>query len=129
MESPKPDIVIYSWYPRGVKTVIASGSSNFVGLVDEKTVLKYPMLPSREFSGVEFENGKVYRILRQQQQLGLHVEEQILEVLGQHDRIISFKGKHEDGLLLEFMPNGSVADYLYNDKPRPSVKERLRWAL
>lgn len=26
-------------------------------------------------------------------------------------RIISFKGKHEDGLLLEYMPNGSVADY------------------
>lgn len=129
MESPKPDIVIYSWYPRGVKSVIASGGSNFIGLVDENTVLKYPNLPSGESLGLDFENEKVYRILRQEHQLGLNVEEQILEILGQHHRIISFKGKHEDGLLLEYMPNGSVADYLYNANPRPSIKERLKWAL
>ncbi|MCJ1478789.1 hypothetical protein MMC13_007473 [Lambiella insularis] len=131
MESPKPDIVIYSWYPRGVKSVIASGGSNFIGLVDENTVLKYPNLPSRESSGLDIENGKekIYRILRQEQQLGLVVEEQILEVLGQHHRIISFKGKYEDGLLLEYMPNGLVADYLCNSNPRLFLKERLKWAL
>jgi serine/threonine protein kinase len=27
------------------------------------------------------------------------------------------------------MPNGTVADYLYNANPRPSLKERLKWAL
>jgi hypothetical protein len=66
MESPKPDIVIYSWYSRGVKSVIASGGSNFIGLVDENTVLKFPMLPSRKSTGFDFENEneKFYRILR-----------------------------------------------------------------
>lgn len=67
--------------------------------------------------------------MRQEQQLGLDVEEQILEILGQHHRIINFKGKHEDGLLLESMTNGSVADYLYSANPRLSIKERLKWTL
>ncbi len=129
MESPKPDIVINSWYPRGVKEVIATGGSNFIGLIDENTVLKYPQLPSGEPSGLDFQDAKIHRILRQQAQNGIDVEEQILEVLGQHQRIIKFKGKHEDGLILEYMPNGSVADYFYNPNPRPSMKERLKWAL
>jgi hypothetical protein len=42
MEVPEPDIIIYAWYLCGVKSVIASGSSNFISLVDENTVLKYP---------------------------------------------------------------------------------------
>ncbi len=123
MESLKPNIVIYSWYPRGVKSVIASGCSNFIGLVDENTVLKYPNLPSGEPSSLDCENEKVYRILRQEERIGLHVEEQILEIWGQHHRIISFKGKHEDSLLLEYTPNGSVANYFYNANPQPSIKE------
>ncbi|MCJ1473155.1 hypothetical protein MMC13_001806 [Lambiella insularis] len=129
MDIPKPDIVIYSWYPRGVERVIASGGSHFIGLVDENTVLKYPSLPSEEPLGLHLENKKIDRILRQEQQIGLDVEEQILGILGQHHRIIRFKGKHEDGLLLEYMPNGSIADYLYNANPRPLVQERLKWAM
>ena len=58
MEILKPDIIIYSWYPRGVKSVIASGGSNFIGLIDENTVLKYPNLPSEKPSGLHFGNEK-----------------------------------------------------------------------
>ena len=102
----------YAWYPRGVTSVIASGGSNYIGLVDENTVLKYPQIPPEKPQGLNFGQEKIYRILRQQQLVGLDVEEQILRVLGEHRRIIPFKGKHEDGLLLEHMPNGSMADYL-----------------
>jgi hypothetical protein len=62
--------------------------------------------------------------LRQGQLTGIEVEEHILSVLGQHRRIVGFLGKHE-GLLLEYMPNGSVADYLCNADPQPSIQERL----
>ena len=61
-------------------------------------------------------------------ELGLHVEEQIFRSLGHHRRIVSFKGKHEDGLLLEYMPNGSVVNFVQNANPSPSMKERLKWA-
>jgi hypothetical protein len=121
MEIPEPDIITYAWYPRGVKSVIASGGNNYIGLVDENTVLKYPQLPSEKPSGLDFEQEKIYR--RQQQLTGLDVEEQIFGVLGEHRRIIRFKGKHEEGLLLERMPNGSVADYLPNADPNPLYRK------
>ncbi|PVH79411.1 kinase-like protein [Cadophora sp. DSE1049] len=114
MEVPEPDIIIHAWYPRGVKRVIASGSNSFIGLIDENTVLKYPQLPLEKPPG---------------QLIGLGVEEQIFGVLGQHRRIIGFLGKHEEGLLLEHMPNGSAAEYLYNADPQPPIQERLEWAL
>ncbi|PMD54983.1 uncharacterized protein K444DRAFT_645834 [Hyaloscypha bicolor E] len=108
MEIPEPDLIVHAWYPRGVKSVIASGSNSFIGLVDENTVLKYPQIPSEKPPGLDFEKEKINRVLRQGQLIGLDVEEQILGVLGQHRRIIGFKGKHEEGLLLEHMPNGSI---------------------
>ncbi|MCJ1382442.1 hypothetical protein MMC17_005555 [Xylographa soralifera] len=129
MDSPKADITIYAWYPRGVEKVIASGGNHFIGLVDENTVLKYRSLRSDEPSGHHLENEKLYRIMWQEQRIGLEVEEQIFGVLGQHHRIIRFKGKHEDGLLLEYMPNGSIADYLCDANPGPLVQERLKWAM
>jgi len=129
MEVPEPDIIIYAWYLCGVKSVIASGSSNFISLVDENTVLKYPQLPLEMPQGLDSRQEKIYRILRQQQLAGLGVEEQILGVLGEHRRIIPFKGKHEEGLLLERMPNRSVADYLPNADPQPPIQKRLKWAL
>ncbi|KAL5323491.1 hypothetical protein ACEPPN_008028 [Leptodophora sp. 'Broadleaf-Isolate-01'] len=129
MEIPEPDLIVHAWYPRGVKSTIASGSNSFIGLVDENTVLKYPQLPSETPPGLDFKREKIYRILRQGQLTGLEVEEQILGVLGQHRRIIGFKGKHEEGLLLDRMPNGSVADYLHITDPQPQAQERLKWAL
>jgi hypothetical protein len=94
MEIHEPDLMIYDWYPRGVKNIIASGNNHLIGLIDENTVLKYPQL-SVEPTGLGFEQEKVYRIVREEQLNGLEVEEQILGVLGEHCRIIGFKGKHE----------------------------------
>jgi hypothetical protein len=75
MQIPEPDIIIYAWYPCGVKSVIASGSSNFIGLVDENIILKYPQIPLEKPQGLNFGQEKIYRILRQQQLASLDVEE------------------------------------------------------
>ena len=128
MELPEPDIITYPWFPRGVKNIIASGGSHFVGLVDDNTVLKYPQITSETPSGLDAAKEKIHRILREEQELGLYVEEQIFRALGHHRRIVSFKGKHEDGLLLEYMPNGSVVNFVQNADPSPLMKERLKWA-
>lgn len=67
--------------------------------------------------------------MRQGQVLSLDVEGQILGFLGQHNRIIAFYGKHGDDLLLEHMPNSSVAEYLYNADSQPVIEERLKGTL
>lgn len=49
--SDDADVKIYRHYcPPGVKRVIASGSSAFIGEVDESTVLNYPLEPSGDMS-------------------------------------------------------------------------------
>ncbi|KAF1960727.1 kinase-like protein [Byssothecium circinans] len=128
MEIPEPDIIIYPWYPPRVKTILASGANNYIGLVGVDTVLKFPQLPP-EKAPDQVADGKIYAALRQEAVFGLTVEKEILKVLGHNDRIIGFKGEHEDGLLLEYMPNGSVADYLCGSNPLPPLKKRLKWAL
>lgn len=42
----------------------------------------------------------------------LEVKEQILRILGKHSRIVHLRWKHEDDLLLEYLPNESVEHYL-----------------
>ncbi len=50
--SDDADAVIYRHYhPPGVKRVIASGSSAFIGEVDESTVLKYLLLLMETWAG------------------------------------------------------------------------------
>jgi hypothetical protein len=45
------DVAVYRYYyPLGVKQVITLGSSAFIGEVDESTVVKYPLAPSRDIS-------------------------------------------------------------------------------
>lgn len=47
------DVAVYRHYcPPGVKRVIATGTSAFIGVVDESTVLKYPLSP-RDVSRLE----------------------------------------------------------------------------
>src|SRR5262245_52306497 len=128
MESLEPDIIIYPWYPRGVKTILASGANNYIGLIDDDTVLKYPQVPS-ENARDPAEDGNIYAALRREAVLGLKVEKEILRVLGHDDRIIGFKGDHEDGLLLDYIPNGSVAHYMRASNPLPPLGQRLKWAL
>ena len=118
------------WHPIGVKRIIATGSSNHVALVDDKTVLKFPVVPSNE-EAIFTPKGQAFRrILRQNAVQGLLVEEQILRTLGEHPRIISLKQKkHKDGLLIEYAPNGSVENYLRDVEHNILMDQRLKWAL
>ncbi|KAF7590394.1 hypothetical protein BBP40_002895 [Aspergillus hancockii] len=59
---------IYQRYkPPGVKRVIASGSSAFVGEVDETTVLNFTLAPGGDMSRLE-------------------VERKLLDIVGPHER-------------------------------------------
>ncbi len=114
METPEPDIVSYACYPYGVQTVIVVGGNSLMGLIDDDTVLKYPQQPPEKPSHLNDKQARFYERSRQYEVAGIDVEEQIFGVLGDHQRIVGFKGRHQDGLLPEHMPNGSVADYVHN---------------
>jgi len=103
------DVTIYQRYcPPGVKRVLASGGSAFIGEVDDSTVLKYPLAPNEETTRLE-------------------VERKLLEIIGQHERIIGLKGGSKTGLYLERALNGNLADYILGSKLSPSLKQRLTW--
>ena len=108
--SDDAEIIVYRHYcPPGVKRVIASGSSAFIGEVDEVTVLKYPLAPGGDTSRLE-------------------TERKLLEIVGPHERIIELKGFSTTGLYLERAVNGSLAHYLLESgKPPPSIQQRLSW--
>ncbi|KAI9840655.1 MAG: hypothetical protein M1837_001379 [Sclerophora amabilis] len=103
-------IIIHPVDPPEVVKVIGGGNSCRIGLVNDGTVLKYPLCP---------EDGKI-----------LSVEAQILSALGDHDRIVKYLGRTDEGLRLERMNGGSVRSYL--EKPDASgitTKLRLKWSL
>jgi hypothetical protein len=103
------DVTIYQHYcPQGVKRVLASGSSAFIGEVDDSTVFKYPLAPGGEMDR-------------------LQVEGKLLEIVGQHERIIGLKSISETGLYLERALNGTVADYILDSGQSPSLEQRLNW--
>ncbi|KFY35567.1 hypothetical protein V494_05801 [Pseudogymnoascus sp. VKM F-4513 (FW-928)] len=107
---PDVDVVVYRhWGPPGVKRVIATGTSAFIGEVDDYTVLKYPLSPGGDMSQLE-------------------AERKLLEVVGPHPRIISLKSFSVVGLYLERAMNGTLADYLLESgNPTPSIYQRLSW--
>lgn len=78
--------------PPGVTSVIGQGTSSFVGLIDQETVLKYPLFPVERFR--------------------IEIEHKLLEQLGQHPRIIESGGLTENGLLLRYAKNGTLYDYI-----------------
>jgi serine/threonine protein kinase len=118
----------WPWYPKGVSHFIAAGASCYIGVVDEETVLKFPLVPPEETDVYTSKGLEYRRNVREAAVKGLDVEEQILHTLGQHPRIIRLIHKHEDGLLLEYMPNGSVEKYLRNVAPDTPMDQRLKWA-
>lgn len=88
------EVIVYKHYrPPRVKRVIASGSSAFIGEIDEFTVLKYPLAPGGDMGRLD-------------------VERQLLEVVGSHERIIGLKGFSEEGLYLERAFNGTLAQFI-----------------
>lgn len=130
MENNDPD-TFHPWYPTGVDVgkILTSGSSAFIAIFNGEpdTVLKFPLVP-RNDTGNFTDSGRSYRRkFRNQILKGLEAEILILEVLGNHPRIIRLKGIHEDGLLIEYMPNGSVEAYLRNNPSTPPL-QRLKWA-
>ncbi|KAF2241372.1 hypothetical protein BU26DRAFT_440754 [Trematosphaeria pertusa] len=80
---------IYLFFPAGVQRIIATGSTSYVGIIDQDTVLKYPH--------------------EQHDQRGLKVEAAILGVLGSHPRIIKLKGWDKEGLRLEYARQAAEA--------------------
>jgi hypothetical protein len=56
----------------------------------------------------------------------LRAESRILQRLGKHPRIIEFKGERDDGLLLEYAPNGSLEKHL--QETQVPIKEKIRIA-
>lgn len=100
-------ITIYQQYrSQGVNRVLASGSSAFIGEVDDTTVLKYPLAPG----------GEMDRFI---------IEKKLLEAIGQHERITKLKDFSETGLYLERATNGTVPAYISDRSP--SLKQRLAW--
>lgn len=100
------DIYVIPYFPKGVQHTITTGSDHYTGFVNESTVLKY----------LHFKEGLN----------ALRIESSILQRLGKHSRVIEFKGEHEDGLLLEYAPNGSLANYI--QKTHIALKEKIRFA-
>jgi hypothetical protein len=104
-----PSVTVYQHYcPRGVKRVLASGSSAFIGEVDDPTVFKYPLAPGGEMSRLE-------------------VEGKLLQIVGQHERIIGLNGISETGLYFERAENGTAADYILTLDRTLLLKQRLTW--
>jgi len=118
----------YPWYPRGihVHSFIAAGANHYVALFDDTTVLKFPVAPQKERNIYPADAQRFRSCVRAAAEKGLQVEEQIFKVLGGHPRILQFKGKHEDGLLLEYLPHGSVERFLRTHE-HTSTEQRLRW--
>ena len=112
MSSDKDDTVnVYQHYcPPGVKHVLASGSSAFIGEVDDST------------------EGFTIRLAPGGDMTRLEVERKILGIVGPHKRIIALKSSSDTGLYLERAVNGTFGRlHPRIGKPTPSGKQRLVW--
>lgn len=117
----------HPWYPQGIRSFVAAGANHYVATIDETTLLKFPITPHEEQTEHPAEVQRFRSSVRAAAVRGLEVEEQILRILGKHHRIIQLKGRHKDGLLLEYLPNGSIERYLRSNAPRITMVQRLRW--
>jgi serine/threonine protein kinase len=112
-----------SWCPTDVEYTITLGTNSFIGYVDDSTILKYPQFPAATPTDPDDETTRMNKKIREQQEHGLFVEQHILRVLGKHPRVVRMKGEHKDGILLEYVPSGSVLSYLHES---PSAPHSLR---
>lgn len=103
--------VVPLYLPEGVGKVIGFGSSSFIGLLDHKTVLKYPRVVGEQWD----------RFV---------IEERMYNALGSHPRIIACFGLDERGLKLEYAIKGTVRDFLRDPKSACSItsRDRLKWS-
>ncbi|KAG4436401.1 hypothetical protein IFR05_008124 [Cadophora sp. M221] len=117
----------HPWYPQGIRSFVAAGANHYVATIDETTVLKFPIMPHEEQTEHSAEVQRFRSSVRAAAVRGLEVEEQILRILGKYHRIIQLKGRHKDGLLLEYLPNGYVERYLRTNAHYTTIVQRLRW--
>jgi hypothetical protein len=87
------DVELKRYIPPTVKREFTTGSSCWIGEVDDSTVLKYP-------------NERDVELDRSQ------TEYQILTILNQNHRIIRLKGYTDDRLYLERAVNRDIHDFL-----------------
>ncbi len=92
-----------------MKRILAHGGHCWIGEIDDATVLKYAQFPGEMTAE-------------------LQIEAKILQILGNHPRIVQFKGTTEDGILLEFAPNGNLHDYL-TAHPETPLQQRIAWCV
>lgn len=97
----------YQYCPPGVKHVLSSGTSAWIGEVDDSTVFKYPKDPEQEAERIS-------------------AEKRIMEAIPPHKHVIGFKGAEGDGIYLERATNGTVAEHIREGKPL-SLQQRLAW--
>lgn len=100
------DIYVVPYFPDLVKHAITTGSSHYIGVVNDSTILKYP-----HFKGTS---------------AALCAESRILQQVGKHPRIIEVKGEHDGSLLLEYAINGSLETYL--QETQVPIREKIRIA-
>jgi serine/threonine protein kinase len=106
MDEDTDIIHIEAYFPKGVQHIITTGGSHYIGFVNGTTVLKYPHIKGDSH--------------------GIEVESAIYQRLGKHPRVIGFKEKHEDGLLLEYASNGTLKSHL--ESAKIMERERIRFA-
>ncbi|KAJ5586998.1 uncharacterized protein N7459_002763 [Penicillium hispanicum] len=99
-------VEVRRYYPPGVSEIIGRGGECFIGAINDSAVLKYPCIAGNYES--------------------IHVEAQLLELLGSHPRIIASKGLTEHGLILQRASNGSLSDYITSQSFIPSG-QKLLW--
>lgn len=109
MSNDEIEIIVYHQYcPPDVQRVLASGTSAFIGEVDESTVLKYPLTPGGDMSR-------------------LQLEYEILCKVGQHPRIIGLKNLSAERLYLERATNGPLHSYILSNHETIALQKRLVW--
>jgi len=104
------EVIEYHFYsPSGVQRVLVIGTSAFIGEIDDSTVLKYPHSPDSDKSRLEHEH-------------------KLLNLVGQHPRMIARKGLTDVGLYLECAVNESIYKYLTDsDKFSLALQQRVAW--
>lgn len=108
-ELPEDAIEIKIYKPEGVKKFLTLGGECFIGIVDQNTVLKYAQNPDDKITKESFDR-----------------EARIYQIIGPHPRIIGYKGRQGDGILMEFATNGPLGEYLTEHNP-PTIQQRLHW--
>jgi hypothetical protein len=110
---PLPDdaIIVHPYLPDGVSEIIAQGSSSFIGILDDQTVLKYPSVVGEEWD----------RFI---------VEERIYQALCPHPRIIMSYDLDRRGLKLEYATRGTLQDHLHSPDSASFITtaDRVRWS-